>query len=103
MAPARPSPQQRSDDVEETDKTDRPSAELEGRDRAPEERQLHRVVGYIGGQVQADERHMEAADKEADCEQPEALRVKCLAQRVLAALRLQRAGRCARRAIPAQP
>src|SRR5262249_53557828 len=49
-------------------------------------------VGNIGGQVQADERHMEAADKEADCEQPEALRVKCLAQRVLAALRLQRAG-----------
>src|SRR5262249_24706195 len=72
MAPARPSPQQRSDDVEEPDKTDRPSAELDGRDRAPEERQGYRVVGYIGRQVQADERHMEAADKEADCEQPEA-------------------------------
>ena len=89
--PAKPSPEQRSDDVEETDKADRPSAELNRGYRPPKERQADGVVGDVGREVQTDKCHMETAHKEADSEQPEALSVKCFLQRIPGALRPERA------------
>src|ERR1700730_8886088 len=103
MVPAKPSPEQRSDDVEETDKADRPSAELNRGYRPPKERQADGVVGNVGWEVQTDKCHMETAHKETDREQPEALSVKCFLERIPGALRSDRTGglwRC--RAILAQ-
>jgi hypothetical protein len=60
----------------------RPIAQLEGRDPHSEKRHADRFVGNVGREVKADKAHMEAADKEADREQPEALRPKRFLQRV---------------------
>src|SRR5262245_41062192 len=87
MAAAEPGPDQRARDVEQADQADRPTAELEWRDRPAEQRHADRLVGDVGRQMQPDEGDVEAAHEEADGEEPEALGVERLLQRVPGALR----------------
>src|SRR5262245_2653791 len=98
MAAAEPAPDQRARDVEQADQADRPAAELEGRDRPAEQRHADRLVGYVGRQMQPDEGHVETAHEEADSQEPKALGLERLMQRVLCALRNGRA-RLSRRSV----
>src|SRR5262245_9983328 len=102
MAAAEPAPDERARDVEQADQTDRPAAELEGRDRPAEQSHADRLVGDVGRQMQPDEGYVETAHEEADGQEPEALGAERLLQRVLRALRNGRAGVPRRSALLAQ-
>src|SRR5262245_54440715 len=79
--------------LNKADQADRPAAELEGRDRPAEQRHADRLVGDVGRQMQLDEGQVETAHEEADSQEPEALGLERLMQRVLCALRNGRARR----------
>src|SRR5262245_57970548 len=59
-------------------------------------RHADRLVGNVCREVKPDKRHVETAHEAADGEQPEALRLERLLQRVLRSLRDGRAWLCAR-------